>query len=204
MISRFLAEVGVARKSHPVPDRGPETKRSELEEIQSRCCFNQRLDSFFLLWVWRGYFAGGTKLQTAGGRRRAPMMIQGRSQPSPEQRQKERAARRVPPARDPPITALTQSAAGAKDSKRHTWRKRQSVVYLNDSTTFSLRLCQLSRIAFFLSFVSLPGLPPLIRPLLFGFCCTAKSLADLSLSPWVASLSFPWRSPPSSPEVSRL
>lgn len=46
-IRRSFAKIGVVRKSHLVPDRGQEAKNSELEEIQNRSCFNQRLDIFF-------------------------------------------------------------------------------------------------------------------------------------------------------------
>lgn len=72
------------------------------------------------------------------------MVIQGRSQPSPEQRQKERAARRVLLARDPPITALTQDAVGTKEAyveKKAIRRLSQRLCHLPFSPSLSIASC---------------------------------------------------------------
>lgn len=96
---------------------------NELEEIQSRTCFNQRLDIFFSFGSGAAILleALNRKRQAVG--RRASLVIQGRSHLSQEECQKERAARRIPQ------RAIHQSARSHKSKlapKRHTWRKRQS------------------------------------------------------------------------------
>jgi hypothetical protein len=172
-INRFLVDLCVVREPHWVPDKGQEAKMNELEEIQSRTCFNQRLDIFFSFGSGAAILleALNRKRQAVG--RRASVVIQGRSQLSQEERQKERAARRIPQCA---IRQSARSHTGQLAPKRHTWRKRQShrLSHLPSPSC----LCQLSRVfafsAFFLSFVSLPASFPLIRLSLSGFCCIAK------------------------------
>lgn len=99
------------------------------------------------------------------------MVIQGRSQPSPEQHQRERAARRILPARDPPITALTQDAAGTKEAyveKKATCRLSQRLYYFLSPSLPIVSCFLLCLLSLFLCFT------PLIRPLLVGFCRIAK------------------------------
>lgn len=157
---------------------------NELEEIQSRTCFNQRLDIFFSFGSGAAILleALNRKRQAVG--RRASLVIQGRSHLSQEECQKERAARRIPQ------RAIHQSARSHKSKlapKRHTWRKRQSHRLSQRLTlppslpSLSIVSCLLSLLSFFLSFFSLPGLFLLIWTLLFGFCCIASRLVIVAM-----------------------
>lgn len=155
---------------------------NELEEIQSRTCFNQRLDIFFSFGSGAAILleALNRKRQAVG--RRASVVIQGRSQLSQEERQKERAARRIPQRAIRQSAPLTHSAAGAKEA--YVEKKAIPFVYLNNDSTLPPSLpvlsCQLSRVfafsAFFLSFVSLPASFPLIRLSTFWVLLHRKSL----------------------------
>lgn len=176
-ISLFLADLCVVRKSHWVPDRGQEAKTNELEEIQSRTCFNQRLDIFFSFGSGAAILLEALNRKRQAVERRASVVIQGRSQLSQEERQKERAARRIPQCA---IRQSARSHTGQLAPKRHTWRKRQS--HRLSHLLSPSRLCQLSRVfafsAFFLSFVSLPASFPLHPAFTFWVLLHRKGLSQ--------------------------
>ena len=201
-ISQFLADLCVVRKSHWVPDKGQEAKMNELEEIQSRTCFNQRLDIFFSFGSGAAILLDALNRKRQAVGRRPSVVIQGRSQLSQESARRKERLGGSPSAR----------SANQRTHTQGSWRQRgirgekgNPIVYL----TFSPRLafvnclvCLLSLLSFFL--LSHFRLLFLSSGFLFlGSAASQRSLADLSLSSWVASLSFPSPSPPSSPEVSQ-
>lgn len=156
---------------------------NELEEIQSRTCFNQRLDIFFSFGSGAAILLETLNRKRQAVGRRASVVIQGRSQLNQEQRQKERAARRIPQRTIHQSAPLTHPCSwrqrGIRGEKGNPVRLSQQRLY---STTFSPRLVfvnclvgLLSLLSFFLlSHFRLLFLSSGFQ--LFGFCCIAKSL----------------------------
>lgn len=175
-----MRDLGVVRKSHSVPDKGQEAKMNELEEIQSRTCFNQTF--FSPLGLARSFFLDALNFERQAVVGERPLVIQARP------RGKEQLS--APSANQRARTAAEEAYVERKGNPSFV--------------TFSPRLGRLSRVCFLSFFCLTPRFFSSQTHLyLLGSAASQKSLVGLSLSLWVASLSFPSPSPPSSPEVSQ-
>lgn len=147
-----MRDLGVVRKSHSVPDKGQEAKMNELEEIQSRTCFNQTF--FSPLGLARSFFLDALNFERQAVVGERPLVIQAGQEGESGS------------ARHPPISALVQPP------KRHTWRERAT----HRLSPSLLVLVNCLVFAFFLSFVSPPASFPLSLIFTFWVLLHRKSL----------------------------